>query len=632
MAFGIPSFREIIRRSKETASRFPLALLASFVVTFISIYLVETEPHKLEGKDLVLARIALSASLAVFVFTAIRLWTEQLPRIRQRIWMFLGMAGIVAYFFLLPDNSEDFGATIVSFRHIFLSVLFLVGFLWAPFARTSIDNRDYWEYAKHIFFAMVMTFLFTIIVIVGINGALFAVEKLFDIAIKGKRYFEVDIFIVGVFSVGYFLSQIPVDPLASRFATEPPRVERFFTKWLLTGLSGLYFVILYAYTAKVLFTMNWPKGILAWLIVIFSTVAILTYLFWTHFSDAERGGWRRWIWLAVLLQTGMLFVAIGMRIAEYSWTESRYMIFVLGVWLTGISLYFLLIKRAQLKWIFVSLSVLIAVTQFGPWSAYDVSKNAQMQRLRHHLEALKSYPRAEKAPIKLRYEISDGIDYLHRRYKGEALRNIFPEEVAAFRKLEAEREARKKRGEKGMAVAADAPGTPRYLPHYLTDKLGFAFVDRWKYRNVVNNKGKAVEFSTRSLFSSSSRSMLEVKGYDYIGRIEQYGYNIIDRNGTLKGYTGHFTVPPLSFVYTPAFELIVRIGEDQVGFDLARLLSELQSRYAPEKGNVDPEAMVLKGRQGKLMAKLQLTTLGKHTFQKHEIVYFSGILFVKEAP
>ena len=56
-----------------------------------------------------------------------------------------------------------------------------------------------------------------------------------------------------------------------------------------------------------------------------------------------------------------------------AWTENRYMVLLLGIWLAGISLYFLLFKDAKIKWIFISLSVFIAVSQVGPLSAYAVA-------------------------------------------------------------------------------------------------------------------------------------------------------------------------------------------------------------------------------------------------------------------
>ncbi|MBD3789300.1 MAG: DUF4153 domain-containing protein [Campylobacterales bacterium] len=299
--------------------------------------------------------------------------------------------------------------------------------------------------------------MFTIVMIIGIDGAMYAVEKLFELDIQGKRYAQINLLIVGLFSVGYFLSQITSKPLALKQNFQISNVEKFFTKWVLTPLSLIYFIILYVYTFKVLVTLEWPKGILAWLIVYFSLFAILTYLFWTHFSKEERGKWRRLIWLAVFFQTFMLFAAIGMRISEYSWTEDRYMIFILGVWLFGISVYFLLQKDAKIKWIFVSLSLIILFSQTGPFSAYQVSKNAQVKRLEVFLERLKTFDKKEEAPIKIRFEISNIIDYLYRSQGVAVLKDMFPKQVKEFlilmeKREERERQINKKQNKTGLML------------------------------------------------------------------------------------------------------------------------------------------------------------------------------------
>ena len=627
----IPSGSEIFHKSKETLLRFPLTLIASLLVALISIYLVEVEPKKMEGVYLVLAKVALAASLGVFVFTATRLLGEQFGRGWHLVWTLLAIAGTVLYYDALPDTSQDFSAHMIPFRHFFLSLLFLIAFLWTPFVRSGLENVDYWEYAKHILFSLVMAFLFTIVVVLGVNGALFAIEKLFDIAIAGKRYFQVDIFVIGIFSVGYFLSQIPSHPERARFVTTPPKVEKFFTKWLLTPLSALYFVILYAYTLKLLVVQDWPKGILAWLIVAFSVVAILTYLFWTHFARGTNRGWRRGIWLAVLLQTVMLFIAIGMRIAAYSWTESRYMVFVLGVWLAMVSLYFLLFAKARIKWIFISLSMLIALTQFGPLSAYAVSRTAQEIRLKENVKAIIKYHPASKAPVKLRYEVSDGIRYLHRRYRGVSLEKIFPKITKSYLLLKAKREAEKK-SKKDNSKAHTISTKPHYLPEYIAEALGFKLVNRWEYQESRNGKNLSVAFSTAGVLQGGSKTMLDVRDYTHVVRVHKYGYEMVGKKGKPHDLQWYYEKPKISLTYTRASKLIISGEQEKVIFDLEAQLAGLVAKYGEASVKVDREEMDLQKDIGNLRVKLVLTELGRRMIRDQQIIYFSGVLFVGGQP
>ena len=596
-------------------------------MALISIYLVEIEPKKMEGIYLMLAKVALAGSLGVFVFTATRLLGEQFRRCWHLVWTVLAIAGTLLYYMVLPDTSQDFSAHMIPFRHFFLSLLFLLAFLWAPFVRSRLENRDYWEYAKHILFSLVMAFLFTIVVVLGVNGALFAIEKLFDIEIAGKRYFQVDILIIGIFSVGYFLSQIPSHPERARFTITPPKVEKFFTKWLLTPLSALYFVILYAYTLKLLVVQDWPKGILAWLIVAFSVVVILTYLFWTHFARGANRGWRRGIWLAVLLQTVMLFIAIGMRIAAYSWTESRYMVFVLGVWLAMVSLYFLLFFKARIKWIFISLSMLIALTQFGPLSAYAVSRTAQEIRLKENVEAIKKYHPVSKAPLKLRYEVSDGIRYLHRRYRGVSLEKVFPKITKSYLLLKAKSEA-EKRSKKDNTKAGAINCKAHYLPEYIAEALGFKLVNRWEYQKSQKGKDLSIAFSTTEPLKGSSKTMLDVRGYAHIVRVHTYGYEMVGKKGKLHDLHWHYEKPKISLTYTRASKLIIAGEQEKIVFDLKAELARLVAKYGEASVKVDRKEMNLQKDIGNLRVKLVLTELGRRTMRDQQIVYFSVVLLV----
>ena len=206
--FNIPTGNEIITKSSQTLQRFPLTFLSSFILTCIVIYFIESEVSKMDGLNLILAKVALSASLAIFVFTGLKLFTETLQS-RWSLLFTLGVfIGLTGYYLTLPQSSDAFNATTVLFRHFFLTLLFFVAFLWAPFTRTSLNNEDYWEYAKGMLFAFSTAFSFTVIVVFGVNVALYAVEKLFDLDIESKLYFELDIFLIGLFSVGYFLRRL----------------------------------------------------------------------------------------------------------------------------------------------------------------------------------------------------------------------------------------------------------------------------------------------------------------------------------------------------------------------------------------------------------------------------------------
>ncbi len=626
MIFSIPSSSEITTRITETVRRFPLALISSILVTAIFIYFIEIEPKKIEGIYLSLVKIALTGSLAVFVFTASRLLGESIKG--HKIITLFALFGVVAYYTILPDNSNDFEVSIIYFRHFFLSLLFLVAWLWTPFIYSHLNNSDYWEYSKRVLFALIVSFIFTTVLIIGINSAIFAIERLFDFDIEGKRYFQMDVLIVGIFGVGYFLSQIPKNPFLSKESLSNSKIEIFFTKWLLTPLSGLYFVILYAYSAKLLITLDLPKGILAWLVVIFSTVAILTYLFWTPFAKEQNSRWRKWIWIAVLLQTIMLFVAIGIRIEEYSWTESRYMVFVLGLWLAGISLYFLLFKDAKIKWIFISLSLLIAITQFGALSAYSVSKHAQMDRLKSLLVELKKSPDTSKAPLKIRYEISDITAYLYRRYRGDSLASIFPKLTKEFKKLEIDRKKLKEQRTDSLQISVEEielSKKPSYFPRYVTEELGFKFVNYWEYKNKTKEN---ISFHVRERsYPSYINKMIEVKGYNYMTHISMGGYYNRRENKSVE--REDYNDINLSFIYNNSKHLTISKKNTTFKIDMSDFLENLIKKYGTKSEEIDPKALTIRDKKDGVTIKLQLDEISKQFYEYNETIEFRGVFLIR---
>ena len=388
-------------------------------------------------------------------------------------------------------------------------------------------------------------------------------------------------------------------------------MEKFYTKWILTPLSLLYFFILYAYTFKILFTLELPKGILAWLIVAFSIVLIMTYLFWTHFVKDSRSRWRRAIWLALFFQTLMLFVAIGIRVSEYSWTESRYMVTLLGIWLAGISLYFFFYKKAAIKWIFISLSLLIALSQFGLLSAYSVSKNAQLSRLQGMLVSLKSYNEASLAPLKLRYEISDVLRYLHQRYGEEPLQKLFPKISKEY----------------GVSKSQKSLNAPYYFPNFITQKLGFKAVNRWDYMKLKKGiKETSSFYANRNPYyrEENQRIMLNIKDYDYMAQISFHNFR-----GSKSIKEIHFSDVNVSLAYTQTNQLRISHLDTNITIDMQSFMSQLIKNFAHRGEEIAPEELTIKKENENFKIKLELESISEEHFDTNVTVEFNGAFYIK---
>ena len=76
----------------------------------------------------------------------------------------------------------------------------------------------------------------------------------------------------------------------------------------------------------------------------------------------------------------MMFVSIGLRISQYGITENRYYVVLLGLWVTGIMIYFSLAKQLRNLIIPISLSMILIIAILGPLSGYSLSIRSQNTR------------------------------------------------------------------------------------------------------------------------------------------------------------------------------------------------------------------------------------------------------------
>lgn len=181
-------------------------------------------------------------------------------------------------------------------------------------------------------------------------------------------------------------------PTHSDFEKNKYEENRFFSflvRFVATPFIYIYFIILYAYTVKVLMNFSeWPKGIISWMVIGFTAFGYMIYIFSKAYESNSKmiSLFRKYFSYAVLPQVCMLFYAIYLRIAQYDITMNRYFVVAFGIWLTIISLYFIFSKARFLSIIPVSLLAIVLIISIGPWSVYNLPMYRQYDRLVRNLE------------------------------------------------------------------------------------------------------------------------------------------------------------------------------------------------------------------------------------------------------
>lgn len=292
----------------------------------------------------------------------------------------IGLILIVLCWLWIDPNSADFQRiTIPKFMALLLVAHLAVSVLPYLNARSV---RDFWEYNRQIFANLIVGFAFTLILYAGLALAILAIDQLFGFNIEERVYAKLFVLLVGVFNTVYFLSHFPTQ---YSYETEEAGaynwVFRTLCKYILIPITLLYFLILYLYGGKIVLTWSLPKGWVSSLVASFSVAGIFTYLLNFYLPESDDSGlvkgFKRWFWWGLLPLTALLFVAIGTRIGDYGVTEVRFLVAQMGVWLAGISLYFVWSKYDNIKVIPASLAVFALLWAFGPLSAFSVSERSQ---------------------------------------------------------------------------------------------------------------------------------------------------------------------------------------------------------------------------------------------------------------
>ena len=77
----------------------------------------------------------------------------------------------------------------------------------------------------------------------------------------------------------------------------------------------------------------------------------------------------------------MLWLALYQRIRQYGFTEPRYFLLALSVWLGAAALFFGVTRSRRIRLIPISLILLTLLDFAGPWSSHDVARRSELSRL-----------------------------------------------------------------------------------------------------------------------------------------------------------------------------------------------------------------------------------------------------------
>ncbi|MBS4539010.1 DUF4153 domain-containing protein [Clostridium sp. D2Q-11] len=427
-------FKDLYNKLYDSFKRFPLALLYAALTVGVSIYLNHLGYIGIDDKRDMFTRIGMVLALGVPLSLSLYMLFESKPHIKKNIKIIahLGTAIVlVGYYLLLLRNLEYVSGT----RYIAYTIALYLIFSFIPYIRRK---ENYELYVIRLFSRFVVTYVYSMVLYLGLAAILGTINLLFDAGISGRVFADIAFIVAGIFAPTFFLADVPRRE-EEISVVDYPKVIRVLLQFIVLPLLSVYTIILYIYFAKIIVTMELPQGIIGNLVLWYSIVSTIVLFFIYPLKKSNQ--WIRYFILifpkAIIPLLGMMFLALGIRINAYGITEDRYFVLIIGLWITGIMIYYSIKKDIRNIILTITLSIIAILSVTGPWSAYSISKWSQNDRLEEVLERydmidenneIKSPP-IEKELSEIDKEIiSSVILYFDRNYDLEDIKYL-PEDV-----------------------------------------------------------------------------------------------------------------------------------------------------------------------------------------------------------
>jgi Domain of unknown function (DUF4153) len=410
-----PAFKDLF----ETPRRFPLASIFALALIICYWHLFDPWPVNTNLTYPVPRQVPTRADigrnlLGWFLFSAF-VWTFAVGLLGEsRSWKagllaaFVGLIAIafthnagLALQYLLHNPSEpvatasleplvlrEGGGLDLLSRKLLTAGLLLLPFL-APFTRLSDEPGAFWQFAHRLVVAC----------LAGAAGAALAYGGLWAILATIRLLFAVDIPDRIILAKAGVIAIFGIAPaiwlaLTPREFQDPPQQgkDKEFTskavallvKFILIPAGSVLSAILAVYIVKVIADGSFATARLGYRGLLYgSGIVLVALMAYPERDDSPivRAFWRAWPWL-MMPPTVLALFAIKVRVAEYGWSQSRYLAFLTGLWLAFIMVTTINPRlRGDLRLIPGLFAALLVFSSFGPWGAAAVIGRSQAERL-----------------------------------------------------------------------------------------------------------------------------------------------------------------------------------------------------------------------------------------------------------
>jgi hypothetical protein len=371
-------FSGILKGIVNSLKRFPLTIGTSTTCVIIIIYMMEITSQANSDFIETLGRITLAIALGIPLSLSVKLLFERLDKYKM-ISLYASYIGgavlIIVYYYLCLRDVEMVSMT----RYIGFSLILYLVFLFISYLP---KHDDFEFYVIRVFTRFFTTVLYSLVLYLGLAAILFTIDQLLGINIRGELYYYTFLVVAGIFAPSFFLAGIPLKDEVLTL-NDYSRLLNVLVLYIIMPLIFVYTMILYIYFAKIIITRQWPEGLVSHLVLWYSAISAAVLFFITPLLGEKiwPRNYMKYFPKAILPLIVMMFISIGIRISAYGVTENRYFVVALGIWVFLIMIYFSITKKLTNIILPISLTVITAISVFGPLSSYSISKYSQNKRL-----------------------------------------------------------------------------------------------------------------------------------------------------------------------------------------------------------------------------------------------------------
>jgi hypothetical protein len=377
--------KKLLLQSWDSVLRFPLSLfcaVAAFVMLSVRNHFFMGPAHQYFASHL--TRLALTALAGISLFFAFHFYSEnkKLDNAKKLGLVLLGLCLLGLHYYSVPNDYYNYELN-YTLRFITILICFHLVVSFCVY-NTSQDISAFWKYNETLFVQLLQSALFSAVLCIGLQGALYAIEKLFKLSLSINWYYDI-LFASGiVFNTLFFLYNMPEDSAVWHKPINYTTPLRIFVQYICIPLCILYAVILGAYLIQSLVQGKLPKGAVALPILSFAAISAFTYLLAYPIKDGEYFWIRKfctYVFYVLLPYAIFELGAVMFRVRELGLTENRYLAIALGLWLVGLCIYMIVSKPKNITWIPISLALIFAVASIGKVGMYATSARSQLSRL-----------------------------------------------------------------------------------------------------------------------------------------------------------------------------------------------------------------------------------------------------------